>query len=229
MKHTIYATTLNPELFDYRIYDIREDEGNEVYVDGGRDYHDIDNNGYLKAIKQLIKEYNDYYYETYYHNSVMAYLHDMLPRKLNGKRLSPLEANKIKTALDSEDDNKTITICLSIITGKKYHWKPLRGCCQGDYVEAYYPEDTTTEYLDFVEAWFFGTGTEVMVHEDDNEPECAEDIEGWTFYTAEWRIDELKNEIKSQCGFKDTDDVEVKLWLYDHTRTVKIDQYKLVE
>lgn len=229
MKQTIYATTLNPESYDYRVYDIREDDGNELIIDGGREFADIDENGYLKAIKQLIKEYDTYSYDYYYHGSIMAFLKDMLPKKTNGKRLSPKECKRIKNVLSKEEDRLTIVVCLSVITGKPWHEKGLRGCCQGDYVEAYYPSDTPTEYIDWVEAWYFGTGVEVMVHEEDNIPTDGSEVCGWTFYTSHWKVDDIKAEIKRECYCTDDEDVEIKLWLYDSTRTIKIDQYKLAD
>ena len=85
----IYAKTLNPESFDYLVYDIREDDGNEVIIDGGRDYISIDNKGYLAAIKKLINDYDSWDFDYYYHGSIKEFLSDMLPKKENGKRLSP--------------------------------------------------------------------------------------------------------------------------------------------
>jgi len=228
-KTKIYAVTLNPESFDYEAYDIRNDDGNEVIIDGGREFTDIDSKGYLKAIKQIIKEYNTYLYDCYYHESIMEMLRDMLPKKENGKRLSPLEAHNIEEALKNDKDVETICECLYVITGKIHRMRPLRGYCQGDYVEAYYPvEDGITKYLDYVEAWYFGTGTEIEVSEE--EATKPEEVSGWTFYTASWEVKDLKAEIKEQCGYRrDDDNVEVILWLYDKTRTIKIDEYKLAD
>lgn len=230
MNKTIYAKTLNPESFDYRVYDIRDDDGNEVIIDGGRDYHDIDNKGYLAAIKKLINEYDSYTYDYYYHGSIKEFLSDMLPKKENGKRLSPKEMAFLKQGLDNSQyaNEEIICDCLSVITGKIWKCKGLRGCCQGDYVDAYYPvEDGITKYLDWVEAWFFGTGVEIMIHDEDNEPKDAEEVTGYTFYTASWRVEDLKKEIRDYVGAKD--DVDVKLWLYDKTRRILIDEYKLAD
>lgn len=228
MKKTIYAKTLNPESFDYRVYDIREDDYNEVIIDGGRDFCNIDNKGYLTKIKKMISEYSDYELEVYHNNSIMNFLNYYLPKKENGKRLSPKEMAFLKQGLDNSQyaNEEIICDCLSVITGKIWKHKGLRGCCQGDYVDAYYPvEDGITEYLDWIEAWFFGTGIEIMIHDEDNEPKDAEEVTGYTFYTASWRVEDLKKEIRDYVGAKD--DVDVKLWLYDKTRTIKIDEYKL--
>ena len=159
----------------------------------------------------------------------MAFLKDMLPKKENGKRLSPKEAHAIKQALDAEKDVDTICDCLSIITGKIYLMRGLRGCCQGDYIEAYYPvEDGIQKYLNWIEAWYFGTGTEVMVHEEDNIPNSAEEVCGWTFYTDSWKIEDIKEDIKKECGYKD-EDVEIVLWLYKSSYRVRHAVYELAQ
>lgn len=228
---TIYARTLNPELFDYRVYDIREYDYNEVIIDGGRDFCNIDTENYLKMIKDLINNYGSWDYEYYHNNSIMDFLSYYLPNKENKKRLSPRQAHDIQVTLDLYEKSKleksdVICKCLSVVTGLSYHMKGLCGCCQGDYVEAYYPIRKGIEkYLDYVEAWFFGTGTEIEIHDDKKTPECAEDVCGWTFYTSSWKTEDLKTEIREQCGA--SDDVEVSLWLYKDTRTIKIDQYEL--
>lgn len=231
---TIYAKTLNPESFDYRVYDIREDEGNEVIIDGGRDFENIDQHDYLKMVKKLISGYSSWDFDYYYKGSIMDFLKDYLPKKENGKKLSPKEAHNIKTSIecwykDLLEEEDVICECLSIITGKIYKHTGLRGCCQGDYVEAYYPvKDGITKYLDYVEAWFFGTGTEILIYDGDLTPENADDVEdGYTIYTANWRVEDLKEEIRKYVGA--SDDVKVKLWLYKDTRTIKYDEYELAD
>ena len=233
-ENKIYAKTLNPECFDYRVYDIREDDDNEVIIDGGRDFINIDQKGYLLAIKKVISAYNSWDYDYYYKNSIMDLLKDYLPKKENGKKLSPKEAHNIKSIIecwnnDMVEKEDIICECLSIITGKIYKHTGLRGCCQGDYVEAYYPvEENIRKYLDYIEAWFFGTGTEILVYDGDLTPESADDIEdGWTFYTASWKISDIKEEIRSRSGA--SKDVEVMLYKYTNTRTIHIDEYELAD
>lgn len=224
-KEIIYAKTLNPEDFDYRLYDIREDDYNEVFILGGRDYCDIDNKHYLSIIKIMINDYTGWDFDGY--DNWSNYFNSMLPKKENGKALSPKEVHNIKQALDNDEDkNDIICLCLTIVTGKEYVHGGLRGCCQGDYVDAFYPKDMKKEDLDFVEAWFFGTGTEVEIHDSKSIPKTAEDIEGFTFYTATYGADNLKHEIKNKCGYKDDDDVEIKLWLYNGSTYTRHDNYK---
>ena len=227
----IYARTLNPETFDYRVYDIRDDEGNNVIIDGGRSYTDIDTKGYLKQIKMLIGLYNSWDFEYSYNNSIMALANDILPKKENGKKLSPKEAHDIKMSIECYNYNEQSyedLVCdlLWLVTGNLWKSKKLRGACQGEVVTAYYPSEIgITSYLEWVEAWFFGTGTEVEIHDDEKEPECAEDVTGYTFYTASWKTEDIIAEIKTYFS----EDVEVKLWLYKDTRTIHIDEYELAD
>lgn len=230
MSEKIYAKTLNPEDFDYRMYDIKDDDYNTVFIDGGREFCGIDNKGYLKAIKQVIKDYDSWDYEYYYKNSIKDFLLDMLPKKENGKKLSPREMHNIKKALELDDEENAMCVCLSIVTGNHYTWRYLRGSCQGDVVKAFYPNEIVSkDYIDFVEAWYFGTGTEIEIHDCDTIPNDESEIEGWTFYTAAWGIENLKKEIKRECGYKDDDEVEVILWLYDRSYNVRHDVYKRAE
>ena len=225
---TIYAKTLNPEYFDYYVYDLRDDDYNDIIIDGGRDFISVDNNEYLKKINAIYDEYGGYEYEVYYHNSIKEFLGDMLPKKVNGKPLAPCELMFIKNALESEDKEKVILACLKVITGKEYVAGALRGCSQGDYVDVYYPKTTSQSYIDYVEALFFGTGTEIEVHDIDDKVNSPEDIEGFTFYTASWREEDLKREIRKACGHKPDDKtVKVVLWLWDGY--IKTSKYKLAD
>ena len=164
---------MNPESYDYRVYDISNDDGNEVIIDGRRDFGDIDPDGELDKIKKAINAINDYDLEVYYDNSKKDYIkYGLLTEgKDNGKDYSPKEVQVLWDALWEGGEDSIATI-LSIIHCKRYEHTGLCGCSQGDYVEAYYPVKTTSKkYLDWIEAWYFGTGTEIMIHEGEDEPE----------------------------------------------------------
>lgn len=230
MKKKIFARTLNPETFDYRVYDIREDDYNELIIDGGRSFCDVDSKDYLSYIKKVIKEYDSWDLEYYYHNSIKDFLDDYFPLKENGKKRSFKENGDIHKALESNDKENIICLCLKVVTGKQYTCSKLRGCCQGDIVTAYYPVTYKQSYIDWVEAWYFGTGIEIEIDDTGRENiESPEDIEGFTFYTSSWRKEDLIKEIKDEFGAKEDDDIEVVLWEFTGYRTVHIDQYKLVD
>lgn len=220
---TIFAKTLNPECFDYRVYDIREDEGNEIYVDGGKEFIDVDINDNLKHIKKLINEYSDYVLDVYYDKSIMELLRDYL-----GKKVSPKQAHDIKLALENERDVIITITCLNALTGKIYRCRHIKGIMQSEWALAYYPVDEEKQ-VEYVECWYFGTGTEVEVHEDENEVNDESDISGWTFYTSSWKVEDIKREIKEYCGYKDDDEVNVVLYQYSGSYNIRKDNYIKVQ
>ena len=213
----IYAKTCNPEYFDYRMY---EDEIPEnFHIDGGEDYGFI-NGDYLNKIEKIIDEFDSWDYDYYYHNSIKDLLLDYMPKKVNGKKLSPKEMHRIKVALSSYNDyryhsdyveNARITI-LSIIYGEPYKTFKIRGCCQGDYAEVYAPSNTKQSLIDYIEAIYFATGTEVIVHDELNEPSDASEISGYSFYTDKYSPEDIKQIIAEEhhCSIED-----VVLYVFD--------------
>ena len=236
MKHTIYAKTLNPEFFDYRIYEYDIKEDNDIMLVGNDDYSGI-NEDLFKDIVKMAEEYGGYEYEVYYHNSIKEFLADMFPKKENGKKLSQKEVSLIKKALDGYNYDKTyhvwieeVALCsLRIIKGKEYTHKELRGYCQGEWIQAFYPVDTDSLWIDYIEAWFFGTGNEVMVHTEDSKVESPDDIDGFTFYTSSWKVEDIKREVIEHYGLvtREGDEVEVVLWEFTGYDTIKVDKYQL--
>lgn len=219
----IYAKQLDPEFFDYRVYQDYIDD--HIIIDGGRDFASM-NDDYLKEIKKLINDYQCYDYEVYYDNSIKAYLVDMLPKKENGKRLSPVEIHNIKVALDEDNEEKIILTCLKVITGMDYKATGIRGYCQGDYCDVYAPVKTTQKELDFVEAVYFGTGSEYEVHDSDTPVNSEDDIEGYSMLITDWREEDIKKEIAS-C-FKDAKPEDVVLYQIKDSYKVKHLVYEAV-
>ena len=190
---------------------------------------------YEKLLKEFEKIESDKIfnirdYEVFYHNSIKEFLEQMLPKKESGKPLAPCEVKYIKEALDSDDTERIILACLRIITGQQYTCSGIYGSCQGDYATAYYPDTKWYhKYINWVEAWYFGTGTEIQVNENtDEEVKEPEDIEGWTFYTASWRTSDLIREVREQFGYAPDDkQVKVVLWCWDGYE--QRPKYKLAE
>ena len=217
----IYAKQLDPECFDYRVYEdyVRED----IIVEENRDYpgmHDED----LKSIKEFIDNYNCYDYNFYYEGKIKDYIYDYLPKKENGKKFSPIELHQLKQSLDDNDDEATILLCLSIIKGKEYEIGDIRGYCQGDWCRIYYPKDASQDEIDFLEAVYFGTGTEYEVHDEDTEVHNEDDISGFSILTAKWKTEDIKEEIASYVGGNPED---VVLYNIERSYTVKHNIYKV--
>lgn len=112
--------------------------------------------------------------------------------------------------------NEQWGICmgLTLMLGKEYDYKTLRGSCQSDWIYFIYPTDLyNDEAVRCLETEFFNTGEEWIVHNEDTVPECAEDVQGYSFYV----YDEARKEIAEAEG---VDPEDVVLWGYDEMRQV---------
>ena len=114
------------------------------------------------------------------------------------------------------DCNEQWGICmgLTLMLGKEYDYKTLRGSCQSDWICFIYPTDLyDDEAVRCLETEFFNTGEEWIVHDEDTVPECAEDVQGYSIYV----YDEARKEIAEAEG---VDPEDVVLWEYDGMRQV---------
>lgn len=222
----VYAKILNPESYywDWYIQDI----DSKFIIDGGKEFKGV-NTDLLAAIKKMIDDYDCWDYQHYYASSIKDYLKDMLPKKENGKQLSPKEMHTIKELLEkdynrySEYIEDIVIECLSIIKGIKYQAFEIRGCCQGDYATLYSPKNTDRKVIDYIEAVYFGTGYEIMVNDECDDVESADDIVGWTFYTAEYNTENIRKEIAFNCSCKPEEVV-----LYEFVGYSRTEKYELV-
>ena len=75
---------------------------------------------------------------------------------------------------------------------------------QGEVAYVYAPKDTKQVYIDYVEAVYFGLGSEIEVS-DNEEVKNANDINGYCFYTNLYDENDIKEEIAAQenCDKKD--------------------------
>lgn len=128
--------------------------------------------------------------------------------------------------------------------GERYSLSLLRGSSQGDWVYCIHPANVSQDTIDYLEAVYFGTGTEYLVTPLDFDPEKEgfdltkeddvkrlqkkSDIIGdyIPFYTNEWRADEIKKRISKCWGGKEgPNDVILlntdQIWTETH-RTFKI-------
>ena len=112
--------------------------------------------------------------------------------------------------------NEQWGICmgLTLMLGKEYDYKTLRGSCQSDWIYFIYPADLyDDEAVRCLETEFFNTGEEWIVHDEETVPECAEDVQGYSIYV----YDNTRKEIAEAEG---VDPEDVVLWEYDGMRQV---------
>lgn len=126
---------------------------------------------------------------------------------------------------NGNDENKLFCRALELITGRAWDYCTLRGCCQGDWQDCIYPaDDWDGDALERLEAEYFNTGTEWIVHDESDAPDGPEDINGFSVYCTAWNSDGIRQEIADAAGGKPED---VKL--YEFTGFAKIAQYKEAE
>ena len=119
------------------------------------------------------------------------------------------------------DCNEQRDICmgLTLMMGKGYDYKTLRGSCQSDWICFIYPTDLyDDEAVRCLETEFFNTGEEWIVHDEDTVPDCPEAVNGYTMYV----YDDARKEIAAEAGVAPED---VVLWKYDGMRSIP--KYKI--
>ena len=117
-------------------------------------------NDVLNEVYDKIAGYNDYFKSI---KEIMEYYN--LP-------YCPKNAKLLKDLANGEDFDspETLSVYLSIKTGKKWKTYDSRGCCQGDYATIIYcPDFYKTEYLDVISDMFWGMGKEFCILFDGDE------------------------------------------------------------
>lgn len=184
--------------------------GNRYYREHRPDYFErvqnaLDEGELAEAIEGFSGVVESAYFSSFYKNVTEAFL-DLLPPE-GRSRYSTKEIHALKGLFHdygrgrSSDDDQIFLEVLSIVTGKKWAYKDLRGNCQGDWNGLYYPVDEwSREGLDALETEYFNTGTEWIIHDEDNTPNGPEDIQGYSIYCYGGTMEEIKEEIAEAGG-----------------------------
>lgn len=182
----------------------------------------------FQVIEKIFKDifsYSDYDLTYYYKNNLASLVIDNL-KEYN--KLSLKNAIELAQALKNNMQfNDFACLVLSKLYKSEYKTAKLYGCCQGDIATAFY--DTKyidKKMLDYIEAILFGTGTEIMIHDENTEPQNENDISGYTFYTAAYNSDDIKKEI-AQYENCDINDVVLYMIKDRHTYTVTKYDYEV--
>lgn len=131
----------------------------------------------------------------------------------NKKKSSRLIHEWKEAILDCADKMEEDAACrlLTLWTGKKHVWRSIRGCSQGDYAEIYFPSCGSAEkddkYRNEIEAYYFNLGAEVEIHDGENEPNEADEINGyWQYIPISYpNADEIKAYIAEMEGISPED------------------------
>lgn len=126
--------------------------------------------------------------------------------EFTGYKADRLEELCNKYGTRGADDEGIIAEALSIVTGQKWEYKQISGCCQSDWNYIYYrPEEWTAKALEYFEIEYFNTGEEWRIEDEEGD-------DMGNVYTHEWNDDEKKREIAENIG---VDPDEVTLYLFD--------------
>ena len=213
----VYAKQINPAYQESPLYlsDVWPDG---VVFTGNRDFnkHTIPAWDKLDNVERVADSYGP---EAWCKNVTEA-LNDLVPRD-DGKGYNARQVHKWKKLLAGWDiaDDECKAKALSLITGKKYDYTTLRGCCQGDWIDIFYPAaEWDRKALYNLEADYFNTGSEWIIHDEEAEPETPEYISGYSVYCYGWNTDSIKDEIKSITGAEE-------VVLYEYSGSYSVDTW----
>lgn len=123
---------------------------------------------------------------------------------------------------DGREDEQLLCDALELITGRGWDWKTLRGCCQRDWQYCIYRvDDWDAASLERLEAEYFNTGSEWIVHDEENAPEAPEDVSGYSVYCTGWNDEQIRQEIADAAG-----GVAADVVLYKFTGYARIATYE---
>ena len=228
----IYARQINPAYQDSSIF---EDDGmgtEYINVCGNRDYERRTSNlfdrvkecldaGELASDIKAVMEKSSY---AIYENVTEA-INNQLWRD-DGKSYSTRQIGKLRKLVlqysecSSSEEDQILVDVLSIVTGEEWDCKEIRGCCQGEWNNVYYPvEKWTEESLEAFETMYFNTGSEWVIHDEETEPESPEDISGYSVYCISWNDEGIKKELAEAAGVEPE---EIIMYAYDHSVSVPV-------
>jgi len=204
----IYARQVEPEYQESPYYMFKdEDCYNEIIVTGNRRFIGKKTEEF-KTIENYI---DDAYYElcgigadSNFNNITELVNHYFPP--CHKKAYSTKEIKRWRDALTYivENENVENYYCemLSLYTGIEYSYADIRGCSQGDWNGLYYPTSYSDDFVKTFEIEYFNTGTEVIIHDEEFEPENEEDISGYALYCYTY---DIKKEIAEHCNVAEDD------------------------
>lgn len=211
----IYAIQQNRDYTETEFYFDFEIESKELKfaILGGRDFASFK----FREYERIEKYFDDFIFEyenikakyIKYYNNITELVNDLFYRE-NGKKYNTKEIHAFKNIFErykndknfSEDD--AILCILELMTGEKYKTTAIRGCCQGDYAEIIHPVTIEKETIDYIEACYFGTGTEYSIYEEETEEILSvEELENncdyiGLDYTALWSATLYKQELSKR-------------------------------
>lgn len=224
MNNKIYACQIAPE---YQESPLNFGDGfwpDDIILTGNRHYTERTTGAYdtiIDNIDSAAGDLADIGYRANWYKNVTEYFNDVFPpyhkAEYNTKDIAHWKriAAEYQTCR-REDESTLICQALCLMTGRAYEFNTIRGCCQGDWQEMYSPVQFGPDFVRNFEIEYFNTGTEWIVHDEENAPENPEDISGYNMYCCTYNPAE---EIAREGG---VDVADVVLYEFDgYTRAAK--------
>lgn len=102
---------------------------------------------------------------------------------------------------EGAEEPEIMLAALELLTGAAWETRTLRGSCQSEWQECFYMVDAwSREALEEFETEYFNLGSEWIIHDEDEEPETAEEINGFSTYCTAWDDDGIKKQIADVAG-----------------------------
>ena len=207
----VYARQIAPEYQESPLFMGDEFFPDNIAVCGNRDYHshkpelfenvqNVLEQGELAEVLEYPKNWADWY-----KNATQAITEYLPPT--NGKKYSTNAIHALRCLIIDysccacSKENEILCKVLSIVDGRPWEWSTIRGCCQGDWQEVFYPVDEWDKTaLEAFEVQYFNTGSEWIVHDEAESPESPDEINGFSMYCIGWNTDAIKAEIAEAAG-----------------------------
>lgn len=220
----IYAKQVPPEYQESPLF--IGDWPENVFVFGNRDFND--HSGRLEDIRRGLENIADTFDDMQHGESwikngnLHAVIWYELPRDSGAGYTRAERLQIIQLANDycsiGSDENAILCDVLELVTGQKYDYATIRGCCQGDWQNVIYPAEYGKEWLCDFETEYFNTGAEWRIFEDN-----PEGNENCYMYTHSWNDGGIRAEIAAAAGVDPGDVI-----LYQFTGWSKKPEYREV-
>lgn len=227
----VYVRQIEPEYQESPLF-LFECFPDNIVVTGNRDYNShttllFDRVRDTLDSGELTEALDDIKTGGYYKNATEA-INDLLePDKA---RYSTRDIHALKelvnayTEAGSREENNILCKVLSVVTGRKWDWRIIRGYCQSDWNEIFYPvDDWSREALAAFETMYFNTGSEWIIHDEENTPEGPEEVNGYSCYIVADTEEGIKKELAAVAGCAPSD---IVMWAFDEF--IRVPQYKAV-
>lgn len=227
----VYARQVAPEYQESPLFLGDEFYPEGIVIDGNSNYISHKTKAYEKILNYLddaFYELEKIYAKEGWYKNVTECIMDYFEPEFKEKYTS-YDIVKWKKVINDyhncsySEKWRPICAALSLITGRKYEFTIIRGCCQSDWQEIYYPSNEyTKESIDIFEMEYFNTGTEWIIN-DEEVPERPEDICGVSIYCYGWNNDQIRQEIADYSGCAIEDVV-----LYRHAGFIQTNTYEMI-